>query len=125
MRNSSVKEQAMDAAPVGITITDPKQEDNPIIYTNDKFVELTGYPRDEVIGRNCRFLQGDKTREEAKAEMREAISNAETVTVELRNYRKDGEMFWNRVNIVPVSEKDGETEHFVGFQQDVTDQREG
>jgi PAS domain S-box-containing protein len=121
----SLKEQAMDAAPVGITITDPKQEDNPIIYTNDKFVELTGYPRDEVIGRNCRFLQGDETREEARAEMREAISNAEAVTVELRNYRKDGEMFWNRVNIVPVSEKNGETEHFVGFQQDVTDQREG
>lgn len=121
----SLKEQAMDEAPVGITITDPSQEDNPIIYTNDKFVELTGYPRDEVIGRNCRFLQGDETQEEARSKMRDGIASAEPVTVELRNYRKDGEMFWNRVNIAPVPGKDGETEHFVGFQQDVTDQREG
>ena len=120
----SLKEQAMDEAPVGITITDPDQADNPIIYANDKFVELTGYPRDDVIGRNCRFLQGDDTRDEPRAELRDAVANAEPVTAELRNYRKDGEAFWNRVNIAPISEEDGGAEYFVGFQQDVTDQRD-
>ena len=121
----SLREQAMDEAPVGITITDPDRADNPIIYTNDRFVELTGYSRDEVIGRNCRFLQGEETRDEPRAEMRDAVANAEPVTVELRNYRKDGEMFWNRVDITPISGEDGGAEYFVGFQQDVTDQREG
>jgi len=121
----SLKEQAMDEAPVGIAITDPDRADNPIIYTNDKFVELTGYSRDDVIGRNCRFLQGDETRDEPRAEMRDAVDNAEPVTVELRNYRKDGEAFWNRVSIAPISGEDGGAEYFVGFQQDVTDQRDG
>ena len=120
----SLKEQAIDKAPVGITITDPSKEDNPIIYINDAFVELTGYPREEVLGRNCRFLQGTETQNEARAEMRNAIASAEPVSVELRNYRKDGEMFWNRVNIAPISGANGETERFIGFQQDVTDQRE-
>ncbi|MFB6161788.1 MAG: PAS domain-containing protein [Haloferacaceae archaeon] len=120
----SVKERAMDAAPVGITITDPDQDDNPIVYANDGFVELTGYPRDAVVGRNCRFLQGEDTRAEPRAEMRAAIDDAEPVTVELRNYRNDGELFWNRVSIAPLFDEGGAPEYFVGFQQDVTERRE-
>ncbi|WP_196219592.1 PAS domain-containing protein [Halorubrum sp. BV1] len=120
----SLKEQAIDKAPVGITITDPSRDDNPIMYINDWFVELTGYSREEVLGRNCRFLQGKETQEETRAAMRDAIASAEPVTVELRNYRKDGEMFWNRVTITPISGEDGEIERFVGFQQDVTERRE-
>jgi PAS domain S-box-containing protein len=120
----SVKERAMDEAPIGITITDPEQEDNPIIYANDGFTELTGYPRTEVVGRNCRFLQGEETREEPIAEMRDAVDNDEPVTVELRNYRDDGEMFWNRVSIAPLLDDDGTPNYFVGFQEDVTDRRE-
>lgn len=119
----SVKERAMDEAPIGITITDPSQKDNPIIYANEGFVEMTRYPRDEVVGRNCRFLQGEETQEAQRAEMRNAIEDAEPVTVELRNYRKDGEMFWNRVSIAPILDEGGVPDYFVGFQQEVTEQR--
>ncbi|PHQ40447.1 hypothetical protein DJ69_01320 [Halorubrum persicum] len=120
----SLKEQAMDAAPIGITIGDTDGADNPLIYANGGFVDLTGYPREEIIGQDCRFLQGEETREPPVAEMREAINNAEPVTIELRNYRKDGEMFWNRVSIAPIFDEDGEPDYFVGFQQDVTEERE-
>lgn len=120
----SLKERAMDEAPIGIVITDPDEEDNPIIYANDGFCELTGYPQKEVIGRNCRFLQGPETCEESVAEMREAIDTAEPVSVELRNYRKEGEVFWNRVSIAPVGGHDGDPDYYVGFQEDVTDRRE-
>jgi PAS domain S-box-containing protein len=112
---------AMEEAPIGISISDPSQPDNPIIYVNDGFVELTGYPREEVLGRNCRFLQGEKTREGPVAEIRAAIDEGQPVTVDLRNYRKDGSMFWNRVSIVPVSTRSGEVSHFVGYQQDISD----
>jgi len=120
----SLKERSMDEAPIGITISDPSQDDNPLIYTNEEFAEMTGYDRDEIVGRNCRFLQGEKTRVEPVAEMRQAIEAEEPVSVELRNYRKDGEMFWNRVTIAPLYDEDGKLENFVGFQEDVTAHRE-
>ncbi|MDS0223003.1 PAS domain-containing protein [Haloarcula sp. S1AR25-5A] len=119
----SLRERAMDAAPIGIVITDPHLADNPIIYANDRFVELTGYQRDEIVGRNCRFLQGPDTRREPVAKMRRAIASEESVTVELRNYRKDGAVFWNRVTIAPLFDAQGDLDHFVGFQEDVTNRR--
>jgi len=115
----ALKESAMDAAPIGITITDPSLPDNPLVYVNDAYERLTGYSREEVIGWNCRFLQGEGTREEPVRRIREAVDAGESVSVTLRNYRKDGEMFWNRVNIAPLYD-DGEPEYFVGFQTDVT-----
>ncbi|MEF8774496.1 MAG: PAS domain S-box protein, partial [Halobacteriales archaeon] len=118
-----LKNRAMDEAPVGITISDPDREDNPLTYVNDHFLALTGYDRDEVIGRNCRFLQGEDTREEPIAEMARAVDEEEPVTVELRNYRKDGTEFWNQVTIAPIRD-DGEVTHYVGFQMDVTDRKE-
>ncbi|MBB6644894.1 PAS domain S-box protein [Halobellus ruber] len=118
------KDRAMDAAPVGITISDPSQDDNPLIYVNDRFTEMTGYPEEEVLGSNCRFLQGEHTNPEAVAQMREAIASEEPVTVELRNYRQDGTEFWNRVSIAPVYGDDGELTNYVGFQQDVTEEKE-
>jgi PAS domain S-box-containing protein len=116
----AVKQQAMDAAPVGITLTDPSLPDNPLVYVNDAYERITGYRREEVIGRNCRLLQGAETREAQVAKMREAIARAEPVTVTLRNYRKDGELFWNRVELAPLFDDDGDVEFFVGFQLDVT-----
>jgi PAS domain S-box-containing protein len=115
-----LKERAMDEAPVGITISDPDLDDNPVIYANAAFERITGYPTTEVIGRNCRFLQGDGTDPEAVARLRRAVDNWEPVTVELRNYRRNGEEFWNQVTIAPLYDEDGEPSHFVGFQQDVT-----
>ncbi len=117
-----LKERAMDEAPVGITITDPDRPDNPIVYANDEFVELTGYDREETLGRNCRFLQGERTDAEAVATMRSAVDDAEPVTVELWNYRADGEPFRNRVSIAPLPDENGDPDHFVGFQRDVTDE---
>ncbi|MFB6142161.1 MAG: bacterio-opsin activator domain-containing protein, partial [Halorientalis sp.] len=109
----------MDEAPVGITISDPDRTDNPLVYANAAFERITGYPRDEVLGRNCRFLQGPATAEEPVAELRRAIDAGEPTTVELRNYRKDGEAFWNEVTVAPLYD-DGEITHYVGFQSDVS-----
>lgn len=117
----TLRDRAMNQAPIGITIADASQPDEPLIYANDGFIELTGYPRENILGRNCRFLQGEQTRQEPVNEMREAIENEEPVTVELRNYRKDGEMFWNRVSLTPIKTQSGEVSHYFGFQEDITE----
>jgi len=123
-RELELKSQAMDEAPVGITISDPAREDNPMIYVNEGFEALTGYSKSESVGRNCRFLQGEATRDEPVAEMRRAIDEAEPVSVELRNYRKDGSQFWNRVTIAPVRDDAGTVTSYVGFQEDVSERKE-
>ena len=114
------KRRAIDEAPVGIAITNPDREDNPMTYVNDRFVEMTGYDRDESIGANCRFLQGPDTDEETVAELRRAIDAGESTSVELLNYRKDGTEFWNRVSIAPIRDADGSVTNWVGFQEDIT-----
>lgn len=120
---SGMSAETMDTTPVGITIADARQTDLPLIYINDEFVELTGYPREEALGRNCRFLQGEKTRKEPVRKMRRAIKDCEPVTVELRNYRKEGMMFWSRVSIQPVRNDAGEVTHFFGYQEDISDRK--
>ena len=119
-----LKEQAMDEAPVGITISDVSLPDNPLVYVNDAFVRTTGYSKEFALGRNCRFLQGEDTREEKVAEMARAVEERESVTVEVRNYTKDGEEFWNEVTIAPLRNEAGDVTHFVGFQADVTDRKQ-
>ncbi len=115
-----LKERAMDEAPVGITISDAQRPDNPLIYVNDAFVELTGYEKDETVGRNCRFLQGEESDPDAIAAMREAIDREEPVSVELVNYGKDGEAFWNKIDIAPIRDEAGGPTNYVGFQTDVS-----
>jgi PAS domain S-box-containing protein len=119
-----LKQRAIDEAPVGITITDPDRPDNPMIYINDAFEKLTGYSKTNSVGRNCRFLQGEGSDPNAVAEMREAVADGDPVSVELRNYRKGGEPFWNKVDIAPVHGPDGDVSNFVGFQTDITDRKE-
>jgi PAS domain S-box-containing protein len=119
-----LKNRAMDEAPVGVVISDPARDDNPITYANDRFKQLTGYDEDEILGRNCRFLQGEATDSEPVATMRNAIDDQEPVTVELRNYRKDGTEFWTRVSIAPVKNEAGDVTRFVGFQQDISEWRQ-
>ena len=114
------KTRALDEAPVGITITDPDRPDNPMVFVNDRFVEMTGYDREESIGVNCRFLQGPDTDEEPVSRMREAIDAEEATSVELLNYRKDGTEFWNRVSVAPIRDADGRVSEWVGFQEDIT-----
>jgi len=123
-RELELKERAMDEASVGITISDPTREDNPLIYVNDGFVDQTGYNRAEVLGRNCRFLQGDDRDQPALDDLRAAIAGDEPITVELRNYRKDGEQFRNRLSVAPIYDEAGELVNHVGIQQDVTTVRE-
>ncbi|PSP83370.1 hypothetical protein BRC83_07160 [Halobacteriales archaeon QS_1_68_17] len=120
----ALKEQAMDEAPVGITISDPHRPDNPLIYVNDSFERMTGYAREESLGRNCRFLQGPETSEEPVDAIREAVRNGESVAVELINYTKSGEQFWNKVSIAPIEDETGRVTHFVGFQSDITARKE-
>lgn len=123
-REVELRNRAINEAPIGMTIADASEPDNPLIYVNEKFLELTGYAESEVLGRNCRFLQGEETDPEPVAKMREAIEEREPVTVELRNYRKDGTEFWNRVSVAPVTDTEGEVTHYVGFQEDVTERKE-
>ena len=120
----STVERAVERAPIGVTISDARLPDNPLVYVNDAFETITGYTRAEAIGTNCRFLQGEGTDPEPVREMREAVAAGRGVTVELRNYRKDGEAFWNRVEIAPLTDEEGDLTHFVGFQSDVTARRE-
>ncbi|GGM30537.1 PAS domain S-box protein [Haloarcula argentinensis] len=115
--------RAIDEAPVGVTITDPNRPDNPLIYANDHYRELTGYSLPELLGKNCRILQGENTDSEPVDALRDAIDAGEQVSVELRNYRKDGTEFWNRVRIAPVRDDDGTVVNYVGFQQDITERK--
>lgn len=118
-----VRTRALDESPIGIVITDPRRPDNPIVYVNRAFESLTGYDREDALGRNCRFLQGPGTDPDRVATVRSAIEARQPVSVELRNYRQDGTEFWNRLDIAPVHGEDGRLLNFVGFQQDVTDRK--
>jgi PAS domain S-box-containing protein len=100
-------------------ICDPKQIDNPIIYCSDTFVKLTGYPRSEILGRNCRFLQGPKTDARAVQVIRDAIKNGDDAEVKILNYRKDGTVFWNNFFIAALRDSEANIVHYVGVQQEL------
>jgi PAS domain S-box-containing protein len=123
-RELEILRTAIDHAHIPLVLADPSQADNPLVYVNDAFEEVTGYSRSEAIGNNCRFLQGEQTDPEKVATLRNAVENEEPVTVDLRNYRKDGEMFWNRLSIRPIYDDDGELLRYFGSQQDITEQTE-
>ena len=112
----------IEGAPIGITCSDPSREDNPLVYANAAFEALTGYEFAEVVGRNCRFLQGERTDPASVAAMRDAIDAREPITVDVWNYRKDGTEFRNRVTISPIEDEDGEIAQFVGFQQSLLEE---
>ncbi|WP_099866765.1 PAS domain-containing protein [Pararhizobium haloflavum] len=109
---------------MAMIVTDPRQEDNPIIFANDSFCRLTGYHHDELIGRNCRFLQGPETNPRDIAALNRAVEREEDVHVEIMNYRKDGTPFWNSLFISPVRNDDGEVVFFFGSQLDVSNKKQ-
>lgn len=116
-----LRDRAMSAAAEGITISDAGLPDNPLIYVNAGFERITGYPRAEVLGRNCRFLQGPDTDPVATESIRAAIREQRPCVVELLNYRKDGKRFWNRLSITPMRDAAGVVRNYVGVQSDITD----
>nr|AML77168.1 putative LOV domain-containing protein [Cedrus libani] len=99
-------------------ITDPRLPDNPIIFASDSFLELTEYSREEILGRNCRFLQGPETDTDTVDEIRDAIRDEREITVQLLNYTKSGKKFWNLFHLQPMHDQKGELQYFIGVQLD-------
>ncbi|PIC64943.1 biphenyl 2,3-dioxygenase [Sporosarcina sp. P13] len=108
----------LDGSRVGALVTDPSREDNPIIHTNKVFGTLTGYTRQEVMGRNCRFLQGEETDKAAIMQVRRAIAEKQPITIVMKNYKKDGKLFWNRLSIRPITIE--KATYFIGTLTDVS-----
>ena len=117
----ALRERAVIATDITFTITDPREPDNPLVWVNPSFTRVTGYETDDVLGRNCRFLQGPDTDPAAVAGIRAAIQERRQHTTTLLNYRKDGTAFWNQLSISPVFDGDGALVSFVGVQADVTE----
>lgn len=115
--------RAVNSASDGVVITDSSQTDNPIIYTNPAFLRITGYQLNEVVGRNCRFLQGSGTEAQAIAQIRTAVAERKELKTTLLNYRKDGQPFWNELKIAPVFSDENDLLYFVGIQTDITERR--
>lgn len=115
---------AVETTRMPMLVTDPKQPDNPIIFANNAFVEMTGYQVDELLGRNCRFLQGPETDRSVVAQVREAVEQEREISVEIINYRKDGSSFWNALFVSPVYNDAGELTYYFASQLDVSRRRD-
>ncbi|MFN4280893.1 GAF domain-containing protein [Thermosynechococcus sp.] len=118
-----LRERAIIASTNGIVITDYRQPDNPIIYVNPAFERMTGYRATEVVGKNCRFLQGRDRHQAGVEVIRNAIKQGQSCRVVLRNYRKNGQPFWNELAISPIYNEFGEITHYIGIQSDVTERQ--
>jgi diguanylate cyclase (GGDEF)-like protein/PAS domain S-box-containing protein len=117
-------EQALRASPVPMVMTDPRQTDNPIVFANDAFCRLTAYDHSQIIGRNCRFLQGEMTDRDAVARIRDAVATSSAIEIDLCNYRQGGQPFWNRLMMAPVWDRAGQLAYFCASQIDVTLERD-
>jgi len=116
-------ERAVTASTNSIVITDPNLPDNPLVFVNPAFESTTGYTAEEALGRNCRFLQDEDWDQPALGELRAAVSGGRHCTVVLRNYHKNGSLFWNELSIYPVRDEEGRMTNFVGVQNDITARR--
>lgn len=117
-----VLSKILDSCVNGVTLADPDQEDLPLVYANKAFEAITGYTQAETIGRNCRFLQETEREQEGVYQLREAIKNNKPVEVTLKNYRKNGELFYNHLNMTPLFDSNGNLLYFLGVQFDTTQQ---
>lgn len=120
MSRMSISEM-ISSSPTAAVISNPRLPDNPIIACNDAFVDLTGYPREEIIGRNCRFLRGTGTEDDKARILREGIFRKQPVMVEIVNYKKDGTRFRNAVMVAPIFDAEGELEYFLGSQVEIAE----
>ncbi|HBC41325.1 MAG TPA: hypothetical protein DCZ88_05325 [Pseudanabaena sp.] len=119
-----LRERAIAASHDGMVITDNRMPNNPIVFVNQAFEKITGYSASDVMGKNCRFLQGDDVFQPKKEIIREAIAAGNPCKVVIRNYRKDGTLFWNELSISPIFDEHGEPTHFIGIQKDITERKE-
>jgi PAS domain S-box-containing protein len=110
----------IDSSQHSVSLCDLGRPDAPLIYVNRGFENLTGYSRGEVVGRNCRFLQGVETDRGTVRRIREAVTRGEPLLIDLLNYRKDGSRFWNRLSLRPVRTSGGAVTHIIGIQSDMT-----
>ncbi len=117
-------ERSVESSTNGVIIVDAQSRELPMVYVNAAFERITGYSRSEALGRNCRFLQGEDTDPATVKQLREAVAEQRDVHVVIRNYRRDGKVFWNDLYISPVRDETGEVTHYLGVQNDVTEQRE-
>jgi len=115
-----LRNRALEAASDGIIISDARLPDQPVIYSNKAFTQITGYEAEEILGRNCRFLQGKDRDQEAIARISEAVKNSEPCREVLRNYRKNGELFWNELTITPITDPEGKATQYIGVIRDVS-----
>ena len=115
---------AVRATRMPMIITDPRLHDNPVVFANESFCKLTGYERDEILGRNCRFLQGEATDPADVRAIHDAVEAVRPLEIDIRNYRKTGEPFWNRLLLAPVFDEAGKLAYFFASQLDVTLERE-
>jgi PAS domain S-box-containing protein len=119
-----VGNSAIDSAQHSVSLSDLRRPEAPLIYVNRGFENLTGYTNSEVIGRNCRFLQGPATDRAVVRQIRDAIAKGEPLLVDLMNYRKDGTPFWNRLSLRPVRNRAGQLTHCIGIQSDLSKLKE-
>ena len=112
---------AVRATRMPMVITNPRLPENPIVYCNEAFQHLSGYDRDEIVGRNCRFLQGPDTDANTVERIRAAIRSGQSVAADLLNYRKDGTIFWNALYISPVRDDEGNINYFFASQLDISE----
>lgn len=115
---------AVEMTRMPMILADPRQDDCPIVFANNAFLDLTGYEEDEVLNRNCRFLQGAGTDQTAVTQLREAIRDERAIALEILNYRRDGSPFWNAIFMGPVFDQAGELLYFFASQLDVSKRRE-
>ncbi len=113
--------QILNTCVNGVTLSDPDLPDSPIVYANSVFERLTGYSQEEILGRNCRFLQGEDRDQPELDEIRAALKEHVPVEVTLRNYRKDGTLFHNRLSIQPLRDESGRLIYYLGVQHDVSE----
>lgn len=111
---------AFERSGLPMIATNPRLPDNPIVFVNEAFSRITGYPPEEAVGRNCRFLQAPDTKQDTLLQIRGAITSGRAISVELLNRRKDGTLFWNHLFITPITGKGGEPLFFLSTQVDVT-----
>jgi len=117
-----VLSKILDSCVNGVTLADPDQEDLPLVYVNKAFEIITGYTLAETVGKNCRFLQGSEHDQSGVKQLQEAIKNKKPVEVVLRNYRKNGELFYNHLLVSPLFDSNENLLYFLGVQYDITPQ---